>query len=74
MPKSTPERSAKPDKGLDILGQAKTSETKSGVQKPRPDARIQAHGARHFLDVSADLLTQISDHVGVGDFHGQEGV
>src|SRR2546422_8387714 len=40
-----------PDERLDVLGQAETAEAQSGAEELRSDARVQAHGPSHLLDV-----------------------
>ena len=63
-----------PDKRLNVFGQAKAAKAESGIQKLRPNPRVESHCVDDFLDIGADLLAQIRNHVGVGNLHGQEGV
>src|SRR5438874_4296207 len=60
------------DKRLNVFGQAEAAKTESRAQKLRADARVEAHGMDDFLDISANFFAQIGNHVGVGNFQGEE--
>ena len=72
--KSTPWLSARCDERLNILGQAESAKTEAGIQELRADARIQSHGASHFLDVAAQTFAEVGKHIGVGNLEAQERV
>src|SRR5579864_419117 len=62
------------DKSLEILGEAETAEPEAGTEEVRADARIQTDAVQDFLDIRAELLGEIGDHVGVRNLEGEEGI
>ena len=62
------------DKSLNVLGQAEAAEAKSRIQELAADARIEPHGVDNFLNIGSDSFTQVGNHVGVGNFQGEERV
>ena len=70
--KSTPDRSARCTKGLQVLRQAEAAEPKSRIQKCGPIRGSSANGANHFLNVSAQFFRQVRHHVGVRNLEREE--
>lgn len=68
------DRSGEVDESLHVLGKAEAAETEAGLKKLPADARVEAHGAGHFLDVGSDALAEIGDDIGIADFEGEEGI
>src|SRR5438270_7962276 len=62
------------NKSLYVLGQTESSKAKAGVKKMGADARIKAHSARYFLHVAPEPLTEVGNHVGIGDLQTEKRV
>jgi hypothetical protein len=52
---------------LRVLGEAGTSESETGVQKPVADPWVEAHASRHLRHVGADLVADVRDLVDEAD-------
>src|SRR5579864_6158337 len=62
------------NKSLYVFGQTESSKAKSSIEEVRADARIKTHGVRYFFHVAPEPLTEISNHVGIGDLQTEERV
>src|ERR1700728_380996 len=60
------------NEGLNILGQAKTAETESRLQKLRADSGIHSYRSGNFLDVGAELITHIRQRIRKRDFQSEK--
>src|SRR5260370_14111961 len=60
------------NEGLHVLWKTETAIAKPGLEELSADTRIESHGMRHFLDVSADFFAKIGHNVGVADFQREE--
>ena len=54
------------------LGRQNPPKPSPARRKLVADARIFPHGAHDFFDVRAELLGQIGDHIGVGNFQREK--
>ena len=61
-------------KGAKVLRQAIAAEADTCLEKGFSNARIEANGVGHFLNIGANLFTKIGENVGIGNLDGQEGV
>src|SRR5215472_14434322 len=62
------------NEGLNVFREAETAISQASLEELAANARVQAHGASDFFDVSAKLLAQIGDDIRVADFECEKRV
>jgi len=57
-----------------VLGEAGTAVTDAGTKEFWADACVEAHAARHLLDVGVGGFAEIGDGIDKGDFESEKGI
>ena len=60
------------DQRRHVLGQTRTAVADAGMQELVPDAAVEAHAARHFVDVRTHQLADVRHLVDERDLRGQK--
>src|SRR5262245_56379839 len=62
------------DERVEILGEARAAESRTGVQKFQPNPVVKSDSARYFLHIRADLFAEVGHFVDESDLGSEKSV